>query len=181
MAKPVEACEIGEPDPMNQARRFVMSARRRGTDAAAEIIATVHEVASSSVEGGLHEITDQLTGLAGRHHFMSHVRSVLSQRGTWRPTAIFLLDIDNFKGVNDLYGAGIGDGVLKIIANRLFDRDPLALDTGTSRPRGRAAAPRISSRGSAPTSSASLSAAPRRAWPMPRHSPAACCSSSPTR
>ncbi len=117
----VEACEIGEPDPANRSRRFVLSARRRrATDTADGIIAAVHEVALEGAVPGLREVSDQLTGLAGRHRFMAHVRSVLVPRDPWRPTAVFLLDIDNFKGVNDLYGAGIGDGVLKIIANRLL-------------------------------------------------------------
>jgi predicted signal transduction protein with EAL and GGDEF domain len=117
----IETCEIGEPDPAHQSRRFVMSARRRGgNDGEPGLVATVHEVAPGGAETGLHEVSDQLTGLAGRHRFMAHVRSVLRPRGTWRPTAMFLLDIDNFKGVNDLYGAGLGDGVLKIIANRLI-------------------------------------------------------------
>jgi len=40
--------------------------------------------------------------------------------GARRPAAIFLLDIDNFKGVNDLYGASAGDAVLRVIANRLL-------------------------------------------------------------
>jgi predicted signal transduction protein with EAL and GGDEF domain len=130
----VETCEIGEPDPAHQSRRFVMSARRRGgSGGESGLVATVHEVAPGGAETGLHEVSDQLTGLAGRHRFMAHVRSVLRPRGTWRPTAMFLLDIDNFKGVNDLYGAGVGDGVLKIIANRLI-AGTRSRDMATERP-----------------------------------------------
>ncbi|HEX3885439.1 MAG TPA: EAL domain-containing protein [Stellaceae bacterium] len=117
----VESCELGEPDPAHRSRRFVLSARRRrGVGAAVGIVATVHEVSSANAEDGLPDVTDQLTGLAGRHRFMAHVRSIVQPHRDWRPTAMFLLDIDNFKGVNDLYGAGLGDGVLKIIANRLL-------------------------------------------------------------
>jgi len=116
-----ESCELGEPDPASQSRRLLISARRRRAKGeAAGVVATVHEVALSKSDGGLADVNDQLTGLAGRHRFMAHVRSVLATRGNFRPTAMFLLDIDNFKGVNDLYGAGLGDGVLKIIANRLI-------------------------------------------------------------
>jgi len=119
----IEACEIGEPDPASKSRRFVLSARRRSGCGAPEgsIVATVHQVAANEAPTDTpHEISDRLTGLAGRHRFMAHVRSMLKPGGSWRPTAMFLLDIDNFKGVNDLYGAGLGDGVLKIIANRLL-------------------------------------------------------------
>jgi diguanylate cyclase (GGDEF)-like protein len=116
----VESCELGEPDPAHQSRRFLLSARRRSGKGPAGVVATVHEVSSGNSVGGLPDVTDQLTGLPGRHRFMAHVRSIVAPHSNWHPTAMFLLDIDNFKGVNDLYGAGIGDGVLKIIANRLL-------------------------------------------------------------
>ncbi len=118
----VEACEIGELDPASRARRFALNARARRDQAGTVvgIVATVHEVSVAAGESGLHDASDRLTGLAGRHRFMAHVRAALSPGAARRPTAMFLLDIDNFKGVNDLYGAGVGDGVLKIIANRLL-------------------------------------------------------------
>jgi diguanylate cyclase (GGDEF)-like protein len=74
-----------------------------------------------ATEKSLEYASDPLTGLAGRHCFMARVRSAVAPAtGQRRPAAIFLLDIDNFKGVNDLYGASVGDAVLRVIANRLL-------------------------------------------------------------
>ena len=51
---------------------------------------------------------------------MAAVKSALTATGApRRRTAVFLVDIDNFKGVNDLYGTRTGDRVLTTIANRL--------------------------------------------------------------
>ena len=85
------------------------------------VIATMHEALAIATDKSLEYANDALTGLAGRHCFMKRVRaSVAPSSGPRRPAAIFLLDIDNFKGVNDLHGASIGDEVLRVIANRLL-------------------------------------------------------------
>src|SRR5579862_3821356 len=85
------------------------------------VVATLHEALAVATEKSLQYATDALTGLAGRHCFMKRVRSAVApESGPRRPAAIFLLDIDNFKGVNDLYGASAGDEVLRVIANRLL-------------------------------------------------------------
>ena len=85
------------------------------------VVATVHEALPLTTEKSLQYATDALTGLAGRHCFMKRVRAAVAPGATPRqPAAIFLLDIDNFKGVNDLYGASVGDEVLRVIANRLL-------------------------------------------------------------
>lgn len=84
-------------------------------------VATLRESPAVATEQSLQFATDGLTGLAGRHCFMARVRaSVAPSAGSRRPAAIFLLDIENFKGVNDLHGASIGDEVLRVIANRLL-------------------------------------------------------------
>jgi diguanylate cyclase (GGDEF)-like protein len=59
---------------------------------------------------------DSLTGLVNRAAFESFYELVSKQRVN---TAMLLIDVDNFKAVNDSIGHLGGDHVLKLVANRL--------------------------------------------------------------
>ncbi|HVH78213.1 MAG TPA: diguanylate cyclase, partial [Stellaceae bacterium] len=103
-------------------QRIVGARPHRDRDGAiVGVVATMHEAMAVATEKSLQYASDGLTGLAGRHCFMARVRAAVTPNGGQRrPAAIFLLDIDNFKGVNDLHGASAGDEVLRVIANRLL-------------------------------------------------------------
>jgi diguanylate cyclase (GGDEF)-like protein len=119
----VDACLTEEGQVGGGATHRIVSARpHRDRDGSIlGVVATLHEAMAVATEKTLQYATDALTGLAGRHCFMARVRSAVAPTsGSRRPAAIFLLDIDNFKGVNDLHGASIGDAVLRVIANRLL-------------------------------------------------------------
>ena len=88
------------------------------------VLAALHEIAAAANQQVIEEAPDQLTGIAGRATFLARVGSVLEASATG--TAMFLLDIDNFKGINDLYGARVGDAVLKTVATRLHHQHPIA-------------------------------------------------------
>jgi diguanylate cyclase (GGDEF)-like protein len=61
--------------------------------------------------------SDALTGLANRHAFGSQYMKLWKQALTSRaPLSAVLIDIDNFKAVNDLCGHLYGDQVLKRVA-----------------------------------------------------------------
>jgi diguanylate cyclase len=63
---------------------------------------------------------DDLTGLPNRTLFSDHVESSLSAAaGGTGSAAILLVDLDNFKRINDTLGHGVGDKVLTIAASRL--------------------------------------------------------------
>ena len=69
---------------------------------------------------------DPLTALYNRRHFQEFMRThnQIEQRGAGRSDddivgALFLLDVDHFKHVNDSYGHAAGDAVLKMIAANL--------------------------------------------------------------
>src|SRR5258708_29601585 len=115
---------LGHEDPLvDGGSHRIVSARphRDHEGGILGVVATLHETAAVASEKSLQHLTDALTGLAGRHGFMARVSSAIAPHaGLRRPAAIFLLDIDNFKGVNDLYGASSGDAVLRVIANRLL-------------------------------------------------------------
>ena len=118
-----EACLTDDGEASEVATNRIISARPHRDQAGSilGVVATLHEAMAIATEKTLQYATDALTGLAGRHCFMARVRSTLAPAaGPRGSAAIFLLDIDNFKGVNDLYGASVGDAVLRVIANRLL-------------------------------------------------------------
>ena len=67
---------------------------------------------------------DSLTGLASRNLFLHQLRYALrAEPGVAKPAtervALFLLDLDDFKAINDTQGHGMGDRMLRLIAERL--------------------------------------------------------------
>ena len=65
-------------------------------------------------------ITDQLTGLYNRRYMASHVETlVMTAKETKKPLSLLIMDIDYFKAINDTYGHGVGDEVLRGFAQRL--------------------------------------------------------------
>lgn len=67
-------------------------------------------------------IRDRLTGAFNRSFFLEHVESVASSSlDSNQGLAILLVDLDDFKQVNDLNGHAAGDIVLKLAASVLRD------------------------------------------------------------
>jgi diguanylate cyclase (GGDEF)-like protein len=63
---------------------------------------------------------DSLTGLANRLQFEPRLTAALAEFArTRRPLALFYLDLNHFKQVNDTLGHAAGDAVLRAVAGRL--------------------------------------------------------------
>ena len=61
---------------------------------------------------------DELTGLSNHRRFQEALsQEVARTRRTGRPTALVMLDLDDFKQLNDAYGHRLGDGVLRTVAD----------------------------------------------------------------
>ncbi len=89
---------------------------RRGTALAALAI-THHGLVSS-----LHEAaaSDPLTGLANRATFENQYHQWFSNVApTATAGALYFIDLDDFKEVNDTHGHAIGDELLVLVAKRL--------------------------------------------------------------
>jgi diguanylate cyclase (GGDEF)-like protein len=64
-----------------------------------------------------HAATDALTGLANRHAFQERLQALFQASG--RSLQLFILDLDEFKVINDTHGHGVGDEVLREVGRRL--------------------------------------------------------------
>jgi diguanylate cyclase (GGDEF)-like protein len=108
----------------------VVSVARRDrpfTSPERELFDYLAEQAAVSLENvGLHEtverqaVTDELTGLFNRRRFQeAMVTEVERSRRFGQPVGLVLLDLDDFKAVNDTYGHQQGDLVLREVARVL--------------------------------------------------------------
>lgn len=65
---------------------------------------------------------DPLTGLANRRSFeLALAREIDRVARSGEPALLLVLDIDHFKRVNDSWGHGAGDGVIKSVAGALLE------------------------------------------------------------
>jgi len=65
-------------------------------------------------------LTDALTGLHNKRFLMNELNlAVAGARETGSPLSLILLDIDNFKSINDSFGHAIGDEILAALAHAM--------------------------------------------------------------
>jgi diguanylate cyclase (GGDEF)-like protein len=66
---------------------------------------------------------DELTGLANRAHYGERIGQALQRcRRDGTHAALLLIDLDDFKAVNDALGHAAGDALLREVARRLIDQ-----------------------------------------------------------
>jgi diguanylate cyclase (GGDEF)-like protein len=108
----------------------VISIARRGqefSDTEQDLFAYLAAQAAVSIENAnLHEtvqrqaVTDELTGLFNVRHFQEALENEVERsRRFSSPVGLAMMDIDNFKKVNDTYGHQQGDVVLVEVARAL--------------------------------------------------------------
>ncbi|CAA0094481.1 putative signaling protein [Mycolicibacterium vanbaalenii] len=67
-----------------------------------------------------HDAThDWLTGLPNRVHALNQAATSLVTTGDDRLSAVLFIDLDRLKSVNDSHGHPVGDGVLRVAAQRM--------------------------------------------------------------
>jgi len=69
----------------------------------------------------LHSLahTDALTGLLNRRGLSDALSGALARATPERILALYVLDLDSFKPVNDRFGHDVGDALLRVVAQRL--------------------------------------------------------------
>jgi diguanylate cyclase (GGDEF)-like protein len=107
----------------------VVRSARPFTDADRELLLSLSSQATLALENvELHfqvrrqAVTDELTGLANHGRFQDLLSAEIEQvRRYHHQVGLIMLDIDNFKSINDTYGHQQGDLVLKQVARVLRD------------------------------------------------------------
>ena len=98
--------------------------RRRNKNDGSQVLYTIDKLRKYSFfdklidEISLDEILDPLTGILTRSYSMKFVRSLIADK---IPFTFTIIDLDNFKFINDTYGHTAGDKVLSTVSKSLAE------------------------------------------------------------
>jgi len=106
------------PEGYNIGALCAMDTRpRRFSPADVAILSNFANIVCDELELRMIAQVDHLTGALTRRGFLEQAERELSRVKRYgRPSSMVMLDVDHFKTVNDTYGHGAGDQVLKRIA-----------------------------------------------------------------
>lgn len=105
------------------AQTRAMASQSRELDRRLQASAAEIGTLKTELEGARREaLTDALTGLANRRMFEFVLReAALTAMEEGTPLSLLMVDVDNFKKLNDEFGHVVGDHVLKLLAVVLRD------------------------------------------------------------
>jgi diguanylate cyclase (GGDEF)-like protein/putative nucleotidyltransferase with HDIG domain len=106
--------------PIDQSRNNTIGF---ATLAAAIIVAVIFFLARAFERTEQQSLTDSLTGLPNRRYFHDILdRELIRSQRNSRPLSLINVDLDHFKAVNDEYGHGKGDEILRAFAKVLKEQ-----------------------------------------------------------
>ncbi len=113
MREGIKARQAKEQELLSRTRRQLEEARQH-----LDLMRRrMQEVEAESEKLSREALTDPLTKVWNKRAFTRQLQFALSHPNAW-PFCLIMVDIDNFKGVNDTYGHQAGDRALVAIADR---------------------------------------------------------------
>ena len=92
---------------------MMLGLRTRDSRMAGELAARERDIMATIAH------TDALTGLLNRRGLQAAAAPLLAQCNTSQLNAVYLIDLDRFKPINDIHGHDAGDAVLRELSTRL--------------------------------------------------------------
>src|SRR6476619_4753367 len=101
---------------------FSTRVNERGSGLEARLARAINGTAVTLAETHESATIDRLTGVANRQSLLAALFAEVERASRYeRPLSVAFVDIDHFKAVNDNYGHGVGDVVLRGVAQAISD------------------------------------------------------------
>ena len=101
---------------------YAIQVNARGTGLEGRLAAAVNDISGALADTHDRATFDRLTGVANRQALLAELFSEVVRATRYdRPLSVAFVDIDHFKAVNDTYGHGVGDVVLRGVAQTLSE------------------------------------------------------------